>query len=347
MKIVPTQYTIIEIRDMMARKELVVNTTYQRNPNIWPDNAKSYFIDTILEEYPFPKIYVCKKFDTRRKRTTNEIVDGQQRVTTIVNFIKNEFSLTSVSKNYKGKRFDDLDEDIQEKFYMTPVHVDLILSSERHELLEMFRRINAYTVPLNPAEKRHSIYQGKFKWLINRLADRYSPLLEEYGVLTSKQILRMQDAELIAEFALVIDRGIINKSDKSNEDIYKKYEFVFPSENKFQEIISTFFEELSNNLNVLRGTFLMKPYALHSLFCAMTQKKYGIPGGEDSVGIQTTGFYYRNSERTIEKLTEIAAAHESQDIEGPYGSYVSASISTTHRKAQRSQRSKMLGLALR
>jgi len=47
--------SVIEIRDMLARKELVVNETYQRGSELWPSGARSYFIDTMLNGFPFPK----------------------------------------------------------------------------------------------------------------------------------------------------------------------------------------------------------------------------------------------------------------------------------------------------
>lgn len=54
MRIQNSSFTIADIRDFLERTELTINTDYQRHPNIWPQNAKSYFIDTILNGYPFP-----------------------------------------------------------------------------------------------------------------------------------------------------------------------------------------------------------------------------------------------------------------------------------------------------
>ena len=83
-----TSYTIAEIRDQLSRKDLVVNPDYQRSSDIWPSNAQSYFIDTILEGYPFPKVYFYESYDEKKKLPRREIVDGQQRVTTAVSFAR-------------------------------------------------------------------------------------------------------------------------------------------------------------------------------------------------------------------------------------------------------------------
>lgn len=346
MKIMHSQFTISEIRDMLDRKDLVVNTTYQRSPNIWPPNAKSYFIDTILEGYPFPKVYFYETYDDKRKKPKREIVDGQQRITSCISFLNNEFSLSSTSKRFTGLHFEDLSDEDQRGFLMMPVQVDIILSAERSELLEMFRRINAYTAPLNPAEKRHAEFQGKFKWFVNELADEFSPLMEEYGILTSKQILRMADTEFLTELCIILDRGIVNKDQRGLSAIYKKFDVEFAQEADYRSKISDFFEQLRTTLNPLRQTFMMKSYAVHSLFCALTQRKYGIPGGEQSLGIHTDGFYFVDVQQTLSNLRQLADAHETQDVDGQFKAYVEACLSTTHRIAQRTTRSRAIARAL-
>src|SRR3546814_5571842 len=77
----------------------------------------------------------------------------------------------SGESKYAGKRFSDLDEEIQNQFVSYTVSVDVIRNATRAEILQMFRRMNAYTLPLNEPEKRHSSFQGAFKWFINHLAD--------------------------------------------------------------------------------------------------------------------------------------------------------------------------------
>jgi hypothetical protein len=346
MRIITSQFTITEINDMLNRENLTVNRTYQRSPHIWPTDAKSYFIDTILEGYPFPKIYFYEVYDPKRKQPRREIVDGQQRVSAFVDFFNNRFRLTASSKNYRGMFFQDLPDAQQQQFTMTPVQVDMILSAERSEILEMFRRMNAYTVPLNPAEKRHSEFQGAFKWFINELADRHSPLMEEFGILTAKQILRMGDAELLTELAIVLHEGIVNRDARSMRNAYKDFDTAIPQQAQWMREFEEFFNVLAGDLSVFRGSYLMKPYVLHSLFCAMTQLRFGIPHGDQSVGVATRGAYFSNLPRAVQTLQEMASAHELQDTQGPYAEYVIACLSTTHRVAQRTTRSRWLARAL-
>ena len=346
MRINHSQYTIAEILEMFKKRDIIINKAYQRGAGLWPDTAQSYFIDTILEGFPFPKLYFYQSFDRDKRKPIKEVVDGQQRLTTIKNFAEGKFRLSSASERFKGLYFNDLSEEVQEKFLMYSVPVDMILAAERPVLLEMFRRMNAYTSPLNSAEKRHSEFQGAFKWFITDIADKFSPILEEFGILTSKQIVRMGDAELLAEFSIVIENGVVSKSATSLRNIYKSFDESFPVAEKHMEIITDFFDTLKGEFAQLRGTFMMKPYVVHSLFTAMTHLKYGIPNGNQTLGVDSIGHYFRSPDKAIEKLLLLAEAHETQDLEGVYKEYVTACLSTTTKKAQRSIRSKYIINAL-
>lgn len=56
MEINRSSITIGEIRDMWHRKELVVNKNYQRSASVWPEAARTYLVDTILNSYVVPKV---------------------------------------------------------------------------------------------------------------------------------------------------------------------------------------------------------------------------------------------------------------------------------------------------
>ena len=168
--------SISDLLSALERGDIVINKEYQRGV-VWPDSARTYLIDTIIEGYPFPKIflYVTRTKDSQRQ--IKEVVDGQQRLTTIKEFYDGNFALNSASKNHRGLKFDDLSDEAQHAFEAYQVESSIIRSADRTELLEMFRRINAYTATLNSAEKRHAKFQGPFKWFIVDMADKYAPCL--------------------------------------------------------------------------------------------------------------------------------------------------------------------------
>lgn len=340
------QMTIADLVGQLERKELIINRDYQREAGVWPDSARTYFIDTILEGYPFPKIYLYQTFSQKSKKPIKEVVDGQQRITTIADFFYGKFKLSSSSKKYAGMTYLDLDEDEKQTFQMYLIETSLILSATRAELLEMFRRINAYTAPLSAAEKRHSMYQGEMKWFIVEQADEFSEIFEKMNILSAKQLARMGDSEAIADMIAALEYGVVPKATRYIDGLYKQNDVGFNKAGQYHLILKDFFDFLSGPLSVLSDTFIMKSYVIHSLFSAYTLIKYGLPVGQSSFGLQPNPHLQINLDKVIPKLQELAYAHEQQDETGKYAQYVKSCLSSTTKLPQRLIRVEILANVL-
>lgn len=338
--------SIAEIRDQMESGTLVVNRTYQRSAGLWPSSAKSYFIDTIMTEFPFQSVYIHEYVARSTKKIRKDIVDGQQRLTTIKAYLDDEFSLSRSAKKFSGLRFSQLDDDAQDDFLAYSVPIITISQAQKPEILEMFRRMNAFTVPLNDAEKRHSEYHGEFKWVINEVADLYSPMFNSFGVLTEKQIVRMADADLIADVADVIERGIQNRQPSKLTSLYKQYDVNFPRKDEFLERLVETFAYIQGELGEIQNSFMCKSYALHSLASALLHNRWGIPNGEEVLGSAPRGEFAGNADVALANVMALAEAHEADVSDGPYRPYVEACESTTHRLPQRTVRTSYLLKAL-
>lgn len=337
MNINTNNYSILEIIGMLERRELIVNPEYQRGSGLWPTGPSSYFIDTILEGYPFPKIYMHEFMDRASRNIRREIVDGQQRIRTIVRFYNGEFALQGETK-FSGMRFDDLDEETQDRFVTYPVSVDVIRNASIAEILQMFRRMNAYTLPLNEAEKRHSSFQGQFKWFINQLADDLNEFFVEYKAFTNRQIVRMADAELLTDCVLAIERGVVSTSPSDLRALYKKYDEAFPAGQEYIEKLRSTFEFIIEELDAVRSSYMMKPYALHSLVTALVHCKYGIADIEERWQVPPIGRFSVNPRVSSNQLLALAQAHEAKEIDGPYGTYVWGCLGGTNRAPRRTAR---------
>lgn len=336
-----SQITLIDLVDQINRKEVVINRDYQRG-SVWPDTAKTYFIDTILEGYPFPKIYLYQVFSDKSRRPIKELIDGQQRMSTIIDFMEDNLELGSSSNKYTGMYYSDLDPETQQRFLSYQIEASVVLSATRAELLEMFRRINAYTAPLSSAEKRHAMYQGSFKWFIVDLADKHSPALSDLKILSSKLLSRMGDAEFISDLVVALDKGVVAKTAKQIEDLYKGYDNVFSQRKKYKEIIDDFFNVLLTKLTPLHETYMMKSYVVHSLFCAYVACKYGIPDQQELTDVENNHDRTFDFDRVNAGLLELADAHEEQDVDGKHADYVEACLSSTTKAAQRKVRFQIL-----
>ncbi|SPJ33454.1 DUF262 domain-containing protein [Kushneria phyllosphaerae] len=346
------QVSLVDYLGMLEREEVIVNRDYQRQKGVWPHSARSYFIDTLLEGYPIPKIYWYQRLSEKTKRPIKELVDGQQRTFTIQDFCNDKFALNSASQNYKGKKFSDLPEDVQMNLMSYQVEYSTILSATRSELLEMFRRMNSYTAPLKEAEKRHSIYQGAFKWFVVELADLYSPMLIDYGVLTDKVVARMGDSEYIADLIIVLENGIVNRAVGQFNNLYRKYNNDsegFDGEDYFSEVLQKILNEIRDNLGDLVGTNMMRPYMVHSIFSAYASVWYGFPASEEDFNVAPDINFKVDYSKTLPKLLELSDALEDEDSDSDseYHKFVQACSYSTTKRPQRKTRTSFIINALK
>ncbi len=346
MKVEEGKYSIAELVDWYQRRELVVNTEYQRGGGLWPSPAKSYFVDTILKEFPFPKVYFHERVDMKTKKPRREIVDGQQRISTIVDFVDDKFSLGNNARGFEGKRFSELTVEQQESFYSYTVSVDVIRNADRSEILQMFRRMNAFTLPLNAPEKRHSEFFGEFKDWVNTVLDEFGAVLIDWNILTSRQVVRMADAEFIADLALAIEDGIVSTSPAKLLALYRKNDATFTERDNFNKQIRGTFNIVLSELSELQGTYITKPHIFHSLICSLLHNHSGLVGAKELTGLAPIGTYFSDRNRALTSLKRLAAAHEEKDL-SEFGEYVKGASEGGNRAPQRAVRVKWLCQALR
>ncbi len=346
MKVEESKYSIAELADWYRRKELVANTEYQRSGGLWPQAAKSYFIDTILQGFPFPKVYFHEILDKATKKPRREIVDGQQRISTIVEYIDGKFALGKNARGREGKRFEQLTEDESDSFLAYAVSVDVIRSADRADILQMFRRMNAFTLPLNAAEKRQSEFFGEFKDWVNTVLDQSGSVLSAWNVLTNRQIVRMADAEFVADIALAIEEGIVSTSPAKLKALYKKYDGVFDQRDLINERVIGALDVVLTEFSDLRATYITKPHIFHSFLCALIHNRFGLLGVEAGTGLRPTGEYYANREAALAGLRRLAGAHEEKDSI-QFAEYVQAASEGGNRATQRRIRVAWLCRALR
>jgi hypothetical protein len=320
----------------MDRHEIVVNRDYQRSDQVWPDSARSYLIESILLGYPIPKFYLHFIADVKNRKTIKEIVDGQQRSRAIHDYYHNKFAISNTvdTAEIRGLNYSSLSEDWQARFMTYPLSIDQFIGATPDEVREVFRRMNSYTVPLNPEEFRNASNQGEFKWFIAHLASDYSSILRRLGVLSIKSIIRMQDFKLYTEICHALDYGITTTSRKSLDTIYKKYDARFPQQQEMVSVLRFAFDYLSR-MTYLEGTPLAKHYQIYSLVLALAHTKSPVPG-EGTVAIGPL------DDRKLEvNLMELAAALDPG--EPPSGGdkfrgFIEASAERTNVKDQRRAR---------
>lgn len=307
MKINSTSTTVVEYCNAMDRGEIKINRDYQRNPKVWPVAARSFLIETILLDYPIPKFFLYQSTNIRTRQTIKEIVDGQQRSSTIHDFFHGNFKISKSSEviEARGKFYEELDEDLKKKFLEYTLSIDLFISASASQIREAFRRMNSYNVPLNPEEHRHAFYQGEFKWVVYKIARDYSTSLRDIGVFTDSQLIRMQDVKLFCEIIHSMINGIKTTKKADLDKLYKAYDEEGSIPNK-SEMLDTIDYSVNYCLELedIHSSALMKPHVFYSLLLAISHCEFNFSVLSDVYS--TDGKAKRDQFDMLSRLTQLS-----------------------------------------
>jgi uncharacterized protein with ParB-like and HNH nuclease domain len=198
-------YSISDFLEWNRNGLLELSPDFQRRA-VWSEKAKSYLIDTILRGRPIPKILISQRLE--ESRTIRVVVDGQQRLRAIIEFINGDFPISRAhNQQLAGKRFAGLSNDLQKEFLKYELGVDLLFSLAYEDILDIFARINSYTVTLNTQELLNAKYLGYFKQAAYSLGFKYVDFFIRAGVLTKAKVTRMAESELTGDLLMAIIGG--------------------------------------------------------------------------------------------------------------------------------------------
>lgn len=322
----------------MTDRTITVNRNYQRSNAIWPAAARSFLIDSMLCGFPIPKLSLYQKTDLKTRKTVKEIVDGQQRSQAILDFFNDALRI-STKGEFLGLSYAKLDEIQQQNFLSYQLSVDVFVDATEADIRELFRRVNSYNVPLNPQEIRHATYQGKFKWFLLEMANQYSQVLKDLGILTESQMARMEDAKFIGDICIGLEDGIISASEARIDKMYKKFDKEFLPEEQFKLSLQFAIDQALTYKDAL-GEGLTKRYQFYCLLLAFVHVRFPIAQLQGL--FQSDGKGGENAQNIRENLSRLAEAASSGTTNGDpdLQAFVAASAKTTDRKEQREVRFK-------
>lgn len=138
---------LIDLVNDIRDRKLIMSPYFQRNL-VWRDVHKRDFIETIMLGLPFPQIFIAQgEIDVDRMISQSCVVDGQQRMNAIVEYVTADLSV-------KGRKFSELEPAEKEAFlrYQVPV-IDLDLKSNDPQIIEIFKRLNRTFYALSAIER--------------------------------------------------------------------------------------------------------------------------------------------------------------------------------------------------
>ena len=339
--------TIADYCAAMDRKEIVPNSEYQRSDKVWPPAAKSFLIETILLGFPIPKMFLFQVTDLKSKKTYKEIVDGQQRSRTIEDFFHNRFAISKNSEieAAQGKKYDQLDPEDQARFLNYQLSIDLFVSVTPADIRQAFRRLNSYTVALNPEELRHAEWQGAFKWFVYELARDYSEQIFKMGVLNQKQIVRMQDTKLFGEAIHAMLYGIKTTKKEELNRLYKEMDKEFPISEEYRARIDRAMEWIAS-MPEMHNSNLMKANVFYTLLLAVIHMTKPVPALQDAFPLERpVAFDEDIAKSNLSALSE--AVDSAWRTDAQFHQFYGACESRTNVESQRKIRFQWLCKALK
>jgi len=334
------QYRVSDFLDWYSEKRLVINQDFQRR-SVWTPEARTYLIDTILRQLPIPKIYMRTKIDVATKKSIREVVDGQQRLRATMYFADDKFKLGKRASEFTGHQFSTLSRELQEIFLGYPIAVDQLLKATDEDVLEVFARLNSYSVSLNDAEKRHARFQGEFKWAVYNSSKVWKILWEKFEILTVRQRVRMQDDQLTAEMYGILINGVKDGGQPKINYLYNTYDEYFVNEPEITSALNEVSSYFSENLGeALLGTPVLNAPHFLMLFAALAHAIRGIPNGDiepQNMPAREEGAL-SNMKLVHNNLLKLAAVIEADEPVPGYDDFWRASKSSTQRIASRSVR---------
>ena len=189
--------SIGQIIDDLEDGIINLDTEFQRLPDLWNDEKKSRFIESLLLKLPIPAFYFNEK-----EENDLEVVDGLQRISTIKSFvIKENFKLKNLEflKEYNGCFYSNLPSTFQRRIKTFHITTYVIEKGTPDEVkFNIFKRVNTGGLTLTDQEIRHAINQGKPAELIADLARGEDIFDDETGNLKKRSNADGTEVELLA-----------------------------------------------------------------------------------------------------------------------------------------------------
>jgi hypothetical protein len=215
------RYPLDQVVTMIDSKKYILTPDFQRRRR-WGGERKSKLIESFIMNVPVPPIFLYES-----SFAAYEVMDGQQRMSTIYDFYKDKFSLTGLQewKELNGKTYSNLPDQVRAGIDRRYISSIILLKEtgknpeqERELKKIVFERLNSGGVKLEPQETRNALYDGKLNdlciqlsenstfrklWKIDVIDDENEILVDSddnENRVSSEMFSRMDDVELVLRF---------------------------------------------------------------------------------------------------------------------------------------------------
>ncbi|MEU9082491.1 DUF262 domain-containing protein [Streptomyces sp. NPDC048357] len=239
--------TVADFRALNRSGDLNLQPEYQRKA-VWPERAKVSLMETILLGYPIPEIYLSYETSPDGEQTAS-VVDGQQRLTSLLAFLENKFPLDGLEdeklgEKFEGKFFRELPEEVRRDFFEYRFPIRRLSNLADEFVRAVFARVNRVNMVLTEQELRNALLPGPFNDFLKDCAEH--ELSTVSGVFSGERRKRGGDLEFYAEVFGTCIFGLSNKKTELNE----RYDEISADFEDYQDRSAEFL----NLLTLLSGT---------------------------------------------------------------------------------------------
>jgi len=220
-------------------------------------------------------------------QTSFAVVDGQQRIRTLLQFVGVEIDPKEVQHNnfpldeldddsrWIGIRYEDLTLDDRRNFLLYRFGVRYLNTEDDRLVRNIFERLNAFTTPLSPQEVRNARYTGAFITLITRLAD--DEYWVENRITTPTMIRRMKDIEFVSELVVGTLNGPQKGSPGAINEFYEQYgnyDDEFPDQRRAEQLFRKTLATIQAVIPNIRETRWQNRTDFYTLFVCIASLFY-------------------------------------------------------------------------
>ncbi len=262
----PGVQTLAWFIDLYRKAQLNLTPPYQRW-SVWNQAYRDYFVDTILNFFPMPPLFLHREIDADGN-TMYHVVDGRQRLETIIAYTSDEFPTPASYEPFAGLYFKDLPVEFRKQVWEYLVPVEFLADTSENKLKDIFDRLNRNVAQLKPQELRHARFNGEFISLTERLAEQ---LPRGFPNISESDRRRMRAVEYVATLLLYFERGAQGTSVSDLDEVFAQWDDSLPALNLETRFLRTMaaIEDLVHALPDLTRIRYRNLADFYSLFAAI------------------------------------------------------------------------------
>jgi hypothetical protein len=234
MKITVTNRPIRELLTAIRNETLVLRPQFQRNL-VWSNKHKSNFIQTVLDGFPFPEIYIAAgEVNPNTGEAKEMLVDGQQRLTTLHQYF-DKSPVLKLSKDITP--YSELSHLEKLNFLEYEVVVRYLGKIDDDTMIEIFERINSTKYALNAMEVHNARYDGEIKKFAEELTNH--SFFKDHNIFNTTEKQRMGDVRFMLTVIITIMSTYFNLDNE-----FESYLLQYNDELKEKEKLESQFEDV-------------------------------------------------------------------------------------------------------